>query len=89
MEQAWVTSIRDRCRAADVPFFFKQWGGTRKARAGRVLDGTTYDQVPPRPSTPLPSAEQRRASLLAAEALAVTLVPLAGMRAAGEPMPAS
>src|SRR5262249_55584915 len=35
----WVRSIRDQCRAQGVPFFFKQWGGVRKGKAGRVLDG--------------------------------------------------
>jgi protein gp37 len=26
MDPAWALSIRDQCQAADVPFFFKQWG---------------------------------------------------------------
>jgi protein gp37 len=43
----WVRSIRDRCLNAGVPFFFKQWGGTRKSRSGRVLDGQTWDEMPP------------------------------------------
>lgn len=42
----WVTEIRDPCLNADVPFFFKQWGGVRKSQAGRVLQGRTWDQVP-------------------------------------------
>jgi protein gp37 len=42
----WVRSIRALCRAAKVPFFFKQWGGVRKARAGRELDGRIYDEFP-------------------------------------------
>jgi protein gp37 len=46
MEKAWVTDIRERCRAASVPFFFKQWGGVRKDRTGRALDGKTYDEMP-------------------------------------------
>jgi protein gp37 len=48
MSPAWVTVIRDRCQAARVPFFFKQWGGVNKKRAGRVLDGRTWDELPPR-----------------------------------------
>jgi protein gp37 len=48
MEKAWVTDIRERCRAASVPFFFKQWGGVRKDRTGRALDGKTYDEMPGR-----------------------------------------
>src|ERR687897_487793 len=39
MEPAWVLAVRDHCRAAGVPFFFKQWGGPRKSRTGRELDG--------------------------------------------------
>jgi len=31
---------------ARVPFFFKQWGGTNKKKAGRVLQGRTWDQMP-------------------------------------------
>lgn len=42
----WVTDIRDQCVRADVPFFFKQWGGINKKRAGRLLEGKTWDQVP-------------------------------------------
>jgi protein gp37 len=46
MDPAWVRDIRDQCLAARVPFFFKQWGGIRKKRAGRVLDGRTWDELP-------------------------------------------
>lgn len=46
MQYSWVTSIRDQCRRAGVSFFFKQWGGVRKARNGRQLDGRTYDEYP-------------------------------------------
>jgi protein gp37 len=46
MEPKWVREIRAQCRAAGVPFFFKQWGGVQKARAGRTLDGRTYDEMP-------------------------------------------
>src|SRR5262245_60947510 len=42
----WVRSIRDQCRAAEIPFFFKQWGGTRKHLTGRTLDGRTHDAMP-------------------------------------------
>ena len=31
MQPEWVRSIRDQCRDAGVPFFFKQWGGVRKS----------------------------------------------------------
>jgi protein gp37 len=46
MQQKWVVSLRDQCRAAAVPFFFKQWGGVRKSVNGRQLEGRTYDQFP-------------------------------------------
>ncbi len=46
MAPEWVRSIRDQCRLAGVPFFFKQWGGVMKSRAGRVLDGRTWDEMP-------------------------------------------
>jgi protein gp37 len=44
--QEWVTDIRDQCLTAKVPFFFKQWGGVRKKRAGRILEGRTWDEMP-------------------------------------------
>lgn len=46
MERPWVISIRDQCRRAGVPFFFKQWGGVNKKKAGRLLDGEIYDEMP-------------------------------------------
>lgn len=42
----WVRSLRDQCAAAHVPFFFKQWGGVRKSKTGRLLDGRTHDGKP-------------------------------------------
>jgi protein gp37 len=46
MEARWVFDILDQCQEASVPFFFKQWGGTRKKKAGRLLDGRTWDEMP-------------------------------------------
>lgn len=46
MEQAWVQQIEDRCRIYGTAFFFKQWGGTNKKAAGRLLNGQTYDEMP-------------------------------------------
>lgn len=46
MRPGWVTSIRDQCQAADVPFFFKHWGGKNKKKTGRILDGRTWDEMP-------------------------------------------
>jgi protein gp37 len=58
MKREWVVSLRDQCRHEGVPFFFKQWGGVRKAAAGRRLDGRTYDEFPPRVSNPVLSAKE-------------------------------
>ena len=46
MEEAWVIEIREQCVDADVAFFFKQWGGKRKSKTGRELEGRTYDEMP-------------------------------------------
>lgn len=46
MRAEWVRRIRRQCRAAGVPFFFKQWGGAQKKRNGRLLDGRTWDEMP-------------------------------------------
>ncbi len=46
LKRDWVAGIRDQCQAAEVPFFFKQWGGVRKCQAGRELDGRTHDDMP-------------------------------------------
>jgi protein gp37 len=48
VQSEWVTDIRDRCQQADVPFFFKQWGGVRPKSGGRTLEGLIYDEMPPR-----------------------------------------
>lgn len=42
----WVCSIRDQCLESGVPFFFKQWGGVHRTKAGRLLDGRTWDEYP-------------------------------------------
>jgi protein gp37 len=48
MNAEWVTEIRDQCDAANVAFFFKQWGGVNKKRTGRELEGRTYSAMPSR-----------------------------------------
>ncbi len=53
LKREWVLEIRDQCKDAGVPFFFKQWGGTRKKIAGRSLDGQTYDEFPKRLEKPV------------------------------------
>ncbi len=42
----WIREIRKQCRTAQVPFFFKQWGGRTAKSGGRILDGRTWDQMP-------------------------------------------
>jgi protein gp37 len=48
MLRPWAIRLRDHCRRADVPFFFKQWGGRTPKANGRHLDGRTWDQMPAR-----------------------------------------
>jgi len=57
MKKEWVLTLRDQCKLSSVPFFFKQWGGVRKAKAGRRLEGKTYDEFPKRVRHPMMSAE--------------------------------
>jgi protein gp37 len=46
LQEEWVKSMRDQCDHAGVAFFFKQWGGSNKKKAGRILDGRTWDDMP-------------------------------------------
>jgi len=46
MKEEWVIKIRDECKRAKVPFFFKQWGGVNKKKNGRVLKGRTWEEMP-------------------------------------------
>jgi len=46
MRAEWVDRIRDQCDRERVPFFFKQWGGVNKKKAGRILNGRTWDAYP-------------------------------------------
>ena len=46
MSPEWVEDIFIQCRTANVPFFFKQWGGVQKHRTGRALLGQTFDEMP-------------------------------------------
>ncbi len=60
MDPTWVRSIRCQCEAACVPFFFKQWGGVRKKRYGRDLDGKAHDEMPQSLDLPMPTLGERR-----------------------------
>jgi protein gp37 len=46
MQKDWVNSIKTTCVEMKIPFFFKQWGGTNKKKAGRILDGQIWSQFP-------------------------------------------
>ena len=58
MKPEWATSIRDECLEAEVPFFFKQWGGRYSKAGGRELEGRTWDEMPdarlPKQTSPRP-----------------------------------
>jgi protein gp37 len=70
MEHEWVVSLREQCERAKVPFFFKQWGGVQKSKAGRLLDGTTYDDLPARSVKPVPDRDKLLALLRQVEPVA-------------------
>jgi len=59
MKRDWVVNIQRQCAEADVPFFFKQWGGVRKSLGGRELDGQTYDECPTPTQNRVPDADER------------------------------
>jgi protein gp37 len=63
MQKEWVLSLRDQCERAQVPFFFKQWGGVRKSKMGRELDGRTYDGLPHRVQLPVMEHSRRMAAV--------------------------
>jgi protein gp37 len=48
MDPQWAAGLRDVCQQAQVPFFFKQWGGRTPKAGGRLLNGRTYDEMPER-----------------------------------------
>jgi len=48
MAQEWVVSIRNVCVRSGIPFFFKQWGGINKKKAGRHLEGRLWEEMPER-----------------------------------------
>ena len=55
MDASWVIDIRNQCLKSKVPFFFKQWGGTNKKKAGRELEGRIWDEMPKSGKGPLRS----------------------------------
>ena len=65
MRKEGVLSIRNQCEKAKVPFFFKQWSGVRKRKAGRDLEGKKYDSVPRRLELPVLDNTRRLAAMAA------------------------
>lgn len=59
MKPEWVESLLEQCRDAGIPFFFKQWGGPVRTKAGRRLHGRFYNQLPPRERRPVARRERR------------------------------
>jgi protein gp37 len=49
LDPDWVIGLRNQCQRAQVPFFFKQWGGVHKRKTGRMLEGRTWDEMPMQP----------------------------------------
>ena len=47
MRREWVLSLLRQCDRANIPFFFKQWGGVNKRVSGRGIDSCIYDNFPP------------------------------------------
>jgi protein gp37 len=62
LEKDWVESILRLCKAESVAFFFKQWGGVHKSKAGRLLNGKTYDAMPERVVAMMPPRNERARS---------------------------
>jgi protein gp37 len=46
IKEEWVIDIKEQCKKSDVAFYFKQWGGTNKKKAGSILKGKLYKEVP-------------------------------------------
>ena len=46
MSSIWVNEIKKQCERFQIPFFFKQWGGTNKKKTGRILNGKIYNEMP-------------------------------------------
>lgn len=69
MQKEWVTSIRQQCNKQKVRFFFKQWGGVQKHKAGRLLDGRTYNHMPRiTNSSSIPEASERKRLITSSKA---------------------
>jgi protein gp37 len=86
MKKEWVLPLRDQCKRSGVPFFFKQWGGVRKKKAGRRLEGKTHDEFPSRVRHPILSAADciAAASEIEARYYAGNIFPLSALDTQGQ-----
>ncbi len=46
IKEVWVLNIKEQCELAGIAFYFKQWGGTNKKKAGKMLNGKVYNEMP-------------------------------------------
>lgn len=68
LRKEWVLALRNQCKQDGIAFFFKQWGGVRKSKTGRRLEGRTYNEYPTRSHNavlPLESCDSARADIQA------------------------
>ncbi len=71
MEKTWVERILQLCKEQDVSFFFKQWGGVQKSKTGRLLNSRTFDEMPERVVSQIPSRQIRQSLAQAWETKAI------------------
>jgi protein gp37 len=88
MSKGWVVSIRDQCLTAKVPFFFKQWGGVQKGKAGRRLDRRIWNEMPARVPVAPPPRDVIASLLRRGEGLASPWMRSCDWRASVRPAPA-
>jgi protein gp37 len=79
IEAGWVRSLRRQCRSSGVKFFFKQWGGVRKHKTGRLLDGHIYQEFPTRVPVPVLESVHRSQLILAAQRMSGTFIPVSAL----------
>lgn len=70
MDPDWARSLRDQCRRADVPFFFKQYGAVSKSRDERALDGVVHDEYPSVTFSAPPGLAERKRRIAEGQILA-------------------
>ncbi len=51
VKKEWIIDIKDMCKEKNIPFFFKQWGGVNRKKAGKELDGKIFTEMPAKSTT--------------------------------------